>query len=349
MLANHSTEARVKRMLQLAAKHLETVDPNSVIGDVVASSVEVPSPDTGAANGITPQFAENAPGSLSLLVRPGGRGATFRDRVDTAIIAARRVVGNHLGRDARKWLDGRLEPATARSYRAGQLGGTFGSSFDQFGVAESAVGFDFEDGLLDALVPALQRLARTVTSFMPGLRPSYTMVRCGRSAGTQQITFDVEEPLALSDLKPLMVELGIGHQHGSIVSATAFLLGARFTLPAETAQLTFRPVRGGIEMRLEVKLEAIPDPPPQLLSLLRLLMTERPRSLRTLDRWLGAFTPEGFPSAGDFTVLSVWVRHDVPARVALFLRPAGLGAEREHQHRGERNGYETSSPWDATV
>ena len=351
MVKHHSTQARVKRMLQLAAKHLETVDPNVVIGDVVASSVEDQSGDDGSG-GVTPHFAENAPGSLSLFVKPGGRGATFQDRVDTSIIAARRVVGDHLGRDARRWLESRIEPVTARGYRAGQLGGTFGSSFDRFGVAESVVGFDFEDRLVDALVPTLHRLARTITSIMPGLRASYTMVRCGRSAGTQQITFDVEEPLVLSDLRPLMTELGLGHQHGSIVSATAFLLGARFTLPANTAQLTFRPVRGGVEMRLDVKLEAIEDPPPQMLSLLRLLMTERPRSLRTLDRWLGAFTPEGFPSAGDFTVLSVWARHDVPARVALFLRPAALGErERERENGRDRSGYggDAGSPWDATV
>src|SRR5207237_1418330 len=138
---------------------------------------------------------------------------------------------------------------------------------------------------------------------------------------------------------------------------TAFLLGARFTLPANTAQLTFRPVKGGVEMRLDVKLEAIDDPPPQMLSLLRLLMTERPRSLRTLDRWLGAFTPEGFPNAGDFTVLSVWVRHDVPARVALFLRPAALGddrrrdrgRDRDRDHDEGRYGGDAASPWDATV
>jgi hypothetical protein len=309
------------QLLTAAAKHLETVDPNTVIGDVVASSVEGGA-DTGS--GMTPHFAENTPGSLSLFMQPGGRAATPLDRVEGSILAARRVVRDHMP-EASRWLEARIEPATARGYRASGSGGVFGSSFDRFGVTESVVGFGIASGLEGNLVPALQRLARVVMSALPGLRASFTLVRCGRTSGTQQIAFDVEQPLALGDLKPLMTELGIGHQHGSLMSATAFLLGARFTLPPNTASITLRPVKGGVELRIDVMLEAVPDPPPQLLSLLRLLMTERPRSLSTLDRWLSAFTSEGFPHAGDFTVLSVWVRPEVPARVALFLRPAALG------------------------
>jgi hypothetical protein len=312
METSHASSARVAQLLREAAKHLETVDPNTVIGDVAAS-----------APGVTPQFAENAPGSLSLFMSPGGNAL---DRVEGSILAARRVVKRHLP-EAARWLEQRIEPATARDYRPATSGGVFGSSFDRYGLAESVVGFDLQAGLEGALVPSLQKLARTVTSMLPGLRPAFTMVRCGRTSGTQQIAFDIQQPLALGDLKPLMGELGIGHQHGSLVSSTAFLLGARFTLPPNTASLTLRPVRGGIEMRLDVMLESIPDPPPQMLSLLRLLMTERPRSLATLDRWLSAFTPDGFPNAGDFTVLSVWVRPDMPARVALYLRPAALETE----------------------
>jgi hypothetical protein len=351
MAGNDSAQTRVARLLHSASKVLDTVDPNPVIGDVVASSVEDTRTDEDA-RGVTPAFAENTPDALSLYLRPGGAGATVRDTVDTSILAARRVVSDHLGLEACKWLDARLEPARARDYRANRNGGVFGSTFDRYGVAESVVGFDFTDRIWDALVPALHRLARTVVSALPGLRPSFTMVRCGRSAGSQQITFDVDAPLALLELKPLMTELGLGHHHGSLMSATAFLLGARFTLPRRAAQLTFRPVRGGVEMRIDVRLEAIEDPPPQMLSLLRLVMAERPRSLRTLERWLGAFTAEGFPDAGDFTVLTVWVRHDTPARVALFLRPAVLEHEhRHHRHHHEGNGdrprVEAISPWDS--
>jgi hypothetical protein len=77
-------------------------------------------------------------------------------------------------------------------------------------------------------------------------------------------------------------------------------------------------------------------------------MTERPRSVQGLDRWLSAFTPEGVPHAGDVTVLSVWVRPSVAARMALFLRPAALAnapAEPTHRHARERS-QRTISPWD---
>ena len=332
-------------MLRSAARHLETVDPNAIIGDVVASSV---ASTHNATEAVRPQFAESAPGALSLYLRPGGRGASARDHVDTAVYAARRVVDDHLGREARRWLDHRVEAATAQDYRPHGQGGLFGGSFDRHGLAESVVGFELAASASSALTPALHRLVRTVTSALPSLRPSFTMVRCGRSAGTQQVTFDVEAPLPLADLRPLMEELGIGRQHGPLMSSAAFLLGARFTLPPGSATVTLRPIRGGTELRLDVVLEKIPDPPPQLVSLLRLVMTERPRSLSTFERWLSAFTPEGFPNAGDFTVLSVWVRPEVPARVALFLRPAALGVP-ENASAQQEYGDATAplaSPWD---
>jgi hypothetical protein len=75
-----------------------------------------------------------------------------------------------------------------------------------------------------------------------------------------------------------------------------------------------------------VILDALPDTPSQLLSLLRLQLGERPRSLRALHRWVAAMTPDGYPGPGQFSVLSVWVRPDVPARVALYLRPSILEA-----------------------
>ncbi len=339
---------RVSRMLRSAARHLETVDPNSIIGDVVAASV---ASTPLAAEAVRPQFAESAPGALSLFLKPGGAGASPRDHVETSVLAARRVVDEHLGRDARRWLESRVEPAVAQDYRSGRQGGLFGSSFDRHGLAESVVGFELGASYPNALTPALQRLVRTVTSALPALRPSFTMVRCGRSAGTQQVSFDVEAPLALADIKPLMDELGIGKQHGSLMSSAAFLLGARFILPPGSATITLRPVRGGTELRLDVTLEKVPDPPPQLVSLLRLVMTERPRSLSTFERWLSAFTPEGFPHAGDFTVLSVWVRPDVPARVALFLRPAALEpanapAPAPVAQSYGRRAVQPASPWD---
>jgi len=65
----------------------------------------------------------------------------------------------------------------------------------------------------------------------------------------------------------------------------------------------------------------VPDLPPQFLDLLALGLSERPRQLRAMARWLRAFTPEGQDWPGEFSVLSVRTSPQTPARVALYLRP----------------------------
>ena len=178
--------------------------------------------------------------------------------------------------------------------------------------------------LMDSLPAPLYRMARVALEMVPGLRPALSSIRCGRASGSQQITFEIERPLPLASLQPLMERLGLATQHASLMSSVAFILGARFTLPPDTAMLTLRPVRQGVELRLDVNLDALPDPPAQLMALTRLQMTERPRSLQALDRWMIALTPDGYPGPGNVSVLSVWVRPDLPARVALYLNPAAL-------------------------
>ena len=69
-----------------------------------------------------------------------------------------------------------------------------------------------------------------------------------------------------------MDQLGLGSRHAGLMSALAFVLGARFTLPPDTCLVTLRPTRSGIEMRLDVNLDALPDPPAQLMALMRLQM-----------------------------------------------------------------------------
>ena len=66
----------------------------------------------------------------------------------------------------------------------------------------------------------------------------------------------------------------------------------------------------------------IPDVPPNFLDLLTLGLTERPRELQAMLRWLQAFTPEDRDWPGNFSVLSVRVSAQSPPRVSLYLRPA---------------------------
>lgn len=80
-------------------------------------------------------------------------------------------------------------------------------------------------------------------------------------------------------------------------------------------------------MRIDIDLDALPDAPPILLPLLRLPMAERPSGLQAFDRWLTALTPEGYTGPGSVTVLSIRVRPNMPARLAVFLRPIAFDAE----------------------
>jgi hypothetical protein len=320
-------------LLARAARQLNTASPAAVddISQVMEAAMYLPVGDRGYGDGggpmLRPRFEETMSDNLSFLMDTGGPGATPSDRVETSTHAMSRVVGNHFGRNALRWFMARSEPATANHSHAAGLGAWFGTGLDRNGVSEALASYEWGPGLMDSLPSTLYKIARVATESLPGMRPSFSTIRCGRTSGTQQITFEVDQALPLASLQPLMQNLGLGHQHAGLMSATALVLGARFTLPPNTSTITLRPTRNGVELRLDVILDALPDTPSQLLSLLRLQLGERPRSLRALQRWLAAMTPDGYPGPGQFSVLSVWVRPDVPARVALYLRPSILEAQ----------------------
>jgi hypothetical protein len=211
--------------------------------------------------------------------------------------------------------------------RSANYGATFGSTTDRNGLSESFAQYEWGPMLMDSLPSPLYKIARAAMETLPGLRPAFSTVRCGRTSGSQQVSFEAERALPLTALQPMMNALGLGHQHAGLMSALGFILGARFTLPPNTAMLTFRPTRAGVEFRIDVDLDSLPDPPAQLMALMRLQMTERPKSVNGLDRWLLALTPDGLPGPGSVSVLSAWTRPDLPARLALYLRPAALDPE----------------------
>lgn len=322
-MRRHTAAAAAQRLLARASRHLGTDNPVPTVGVALEESLPAPPGDDyyHRERAFEPSFAETDDHSLAFVLTPGGPQAGGADRVALATKWVRQLSDAYFGPQAAHWFDARSEAA-----RGGRGCGCawFGSGFDRDGLKEAAVTYQWSPHLGEALPPTLFRLVRTVTDTAPGLVPAFTTVRCGRSSGSQQVTFDVTRPLPLADLKPLMDQFGLGDKHASLVSATAFILGARFTLPADVATVTLRPTRGGVELRLDVNLDALPDTPTQLLSLLRLQMTERPAGLRALDRWLMAVTPDGFDGPGQMTVLSVRVRPDMPARVALYLRPTAL-------------------------
>jgi hypothetical protein len=354
MMREPSASQMAKQLLQTASLQLNTANPSQVreLSRVLDDSLPYPVGDPAYRNSrmLETNFNETSADTLGFVMDAGGPRGSPSDRVDLATRAMADIVDHHMGHNARDWFESRADPQVngRHSYN---WGASLGTTLDRDGVRESYVTYEWRPDLMDALPPALYRIARAAIATLPGLRPVLSTIRCGRSSGTQQITFELERATSLSALQPMMEELGLGAQHSSLMTAAAFLMGARFVLPPETATITLRPARSGVEMRLDVNLDALPDPPERLLPLLRLQMTERPASSRALDKWLMALTPDGFPGPGTVSVLSVWVRPNMAARVALFLRPFVLEADsaRPRERRPEGVPERPPSPTSAAA
>jgi hypothetical protein len=318
--------ASAKSLLHAAARRLNTADPVGEVGYLIDESLPLP-PGDGRyrrSRSFEPTFSESTPGNLGFNVAPGGPTANAAERVAESTDAARRAVLRNFGPQAERWLSARAHAAGEGEYRSANWGAFVGTGFDRNGMTESSVAYEWGPWLGESLPAPLFRIAQVAMDAAPALRPAFSTIRCGRTTGSQQLTFEVESALPLVDLKPLMDRLGLGEKHGGLMSAAALVLGSRFTLPPSAAMVTLRPTRGGIELRLDVILDALPDPPLALLPLLQLQMAERPRSLRALDRWMAAMTPEGYDGPGQVSLLSIAVRPNMAARVAIYLRPAVL-------------------------
>jgi hypothetical protein len=326
-MAIQTVASVAKRVLTSASSRLGIPDPLSEVSGLIDQTLAYPLRPSRRAP-LSPHFNETTPESLSFLLGTEAPGVTADDRVETTTQALRDIAGRNFGTRAAYWVDNRTEPMRSSGYaHQASYGARFGSCFDRDGISESFVQYEWGPQMMESLAAPMFQAVRTAMEALPGLEPSLNTVRCGRTSGSQQVSFTVKRALPLAALQPLMDRFGLGHRHGSLMSATAFVLGARFTLPPDSAQITLRPTRSGMELRIDVNLDALPDAPAQLMALMRLQMTERPRSATGLDRWLMALTPDGFPGPGTVNVLSAWVRPDLPARLALYLRPALFNEE----------------------
>ncbi len=238
------------------------------------------------------------------------------------------VIGADLGPDAGYWFDQRTEPFRASGlHLATGFGANFATAVDRNGVVEAAATYGWPPDLTPQFPRTVVEMARVATEALPALRPFYTTIRAGRCAGGQQITFDVAEEIDFAQLKPLMEAFGMGERHAGLTTLGAFVLGARYRLPAHSTALTLLRSGAEVELRLDVDLDALPDAPPILLPLLRLPMAERPAGLDAFDRWLTALTPDGYTGPGSVTCLSIRVRPGMPARLAVYLRPIAFHPE----------------------
>lgn len=333
-MGDYSAAKGARTLLQGAARQLHTADPVDELGAELDESLQRPPGDAlyRERKTLEPRFSETAAGTLAFDLLPGGPWASPGDRVASATETVRRLTARNFGASALRWLDGRLEVAGDLGGRSSSWGASLGTAFGRGGALESAVHLEWGPQLMESLPAQLHRVVQVALDALPGLRPAFCTVRTTPYGGSEQVTFDVPQALPLSRLRPLMDRLGLGHQHAGLVSAVALLLGARYTLPPDAGMITVRIGRGGVELRLDVDLAAIPDPPPEITRLLGLHLAERPRSLRALRHWIAALTPEGYDGPGRLSVLSIIVRPNLPARLALYLSPAVIERPPRRDH-----------------
>jgi hypothetical protein len=98
-------------------------------------------------------------------------------------------------------------------------------------------------------------------------------------------------------------------------------LGGRFELPEKSVLIALEHGDHGPEFEIYVLLGMIRDLPKNFLDLLAMGLSERPRELDAMLRWLAAFTPESGDWPGNFSVLSLKTSRKGAPRVSLYLRP----------------------------
>jgi hypothetical protein len=350
---------QARKLLRTASRVLGTVDPSGPVTGLLDGALPMPSGDPAyrSRRAFEPRFSETSSGSLAFSVQVPENGPAGSGGVSAASREVRHLLGSNFGRQALLWFDRNTD--RPRSMASDGDSATVVSAFDRDGFREAQVTYLWGPWFTDGLPPLARKVGETVLTTVPGAEPAFTTVRAARQSGSQAMTFRLTSELPLASLRPMMDQLGLGQQHQSLMTAVAFALGARYTLPAGCCLLTFRPMRHGIELRLDVDLELVPDLPDNIADLLALELSERPRSLHALEHWVAAFSPEGEESPGSLSVLSVTVRPDMAARLSLHIRPrvvsdaapsepepvpVGAGAVNGVSN-GASNGYAGTAGW----
>ncbi len=324
-----------RRRLTIASRRLGTHDPVQTIGAMLDRSFELPLGDPRyGENCLTPghmplehSYSELMGSSLRLDLEPLGPSASPQARQQEAGREMRRIVNQSFGAPALKWFDSRSEAwRGSRIHGGARFGAWFGGAFDQGGVQEAKVYYELGPNQLDDLPANLQHASRVAMACLPGLTPIFTSIACGRAAGAQRVYFFHKGDLRLLDLEPLLNRLGIGQQLPSLLAATGVVLGGRFVLPEGSVILGLRDTSKGMELKLDVLLGGVADPPQQLRELVNLTLAERPQSQRALQTWMQAMTPDDEKDPGDISVLSFRVRPEMGARLSIYLRPVGYDA-----------------------
>ncbi len=320
----------VERSLHSASQALGTRDPMPYVGDLIRRTFYLPDNDVSYANNrltpgavpYEPSFSESEPNTLRFTIEPLGPEASPVSRRDEATREMRRLIQPVFGRDALRWFDSRSEEWRGSGGMSWMnFGAWFGSAFDEDGLYATKIYYELLPNQIEALSPQLAMLTQQVMGEMPSLMPIFTSIGCKRDSGSQRVTFLHRGALVIQALGPLMNRLGIGHQLPSLMRIVGVALGGRFELPAGGVLIGIREAPDGVELKLEILLAAIPDLPARFLDLLKLGLSERPRQLIALTRWLEAFGVDGASEQGHFSVLSIRVTPTTQARISLYVRP----------------------------
>jgi hypothetical protein len=336
-----------KRRLSLAARRLGTRDPNEILGSFLDRAFDLPLGDGRYGNNallpgslaLEHSFSEVAPGSLRLDFEPFGPTTTPITRRQECSREMRRAVNMCFGRQALTWFDQRSEPFRG-GHMSGQarFGAWFGAGFDGEGMNESKVYYELDPGQLVDLPPNLQHAANIAMSCLPGLTPIFTSISCGRQSGGQRIYLYHKGELRLLDLEPLMNKLGVGNQLPSLLSSIGLVLGGRFVLPEGSVIIGLRDTSKGIEMKLDILLPYVPDPPQEMHGLIQMLLAQRPESQRAFRQWSQAMTPDGYAGPGRMSVISARVRPNLGSRLTVYFRPVGYDQPPSRTRPGQANG-----------
>jgi hypothetical protein len=330
----------VKQRLANAARTLGVADPTPFVGGLIDRSFPLPLGDEKVArNSLMPGYAPAQPrfrtgdgDVLRFVIEPLGPESSPVTRRHEATREMRRLVGPIFGRDALKYFDKRSEEWRGMSSISRlDYGAWFGTAYDNDGLKSASVVYELHPWQLNALPPSLARLVVTATDSLPTLTPLFTSISCAREAGNHGVTFLHRGPLRLGDLDSLLQRLGLSHQLPGIMQVVGLTLGGRFHLPEGAVLVGLAETAEGPELRLEILLGRLPDVPASFLDLLALGLSERPRELRALMRWLQAFTPEDGGGPGDISVLSIRTTPRTSPRVSLYLRPVEFEVGRRHE------------------
>jgi hypothetical protein len=325
-----------KRRLSMASRRLGTKNPVGAIGGLLERSFHLPLHDPRYGNNLlTPgkfplehSFSEVAGNALRLDMQPLGPEATPHSRQQEASREMRRLTAQNYGREALHWFDQRSERwRSGMSHGDSRFGAWFGLATDAYGLQECKVYYEMRESDIENLPPNLKQATHIAMAILPGLVPIFTSIACGRNRGAQRIYFFHRGDLRLLDLEPLLNQLGIGKQLPSLLAATGVIFGGRFVLPEGSVIIGLRDTHKGFEMKLDVLVAGLPDPPQQMYQLLNMVLSERPSAQTNLQRWVQAMTPDDLAYPGEIGVISVRVMQDTPARCSLYLRPSGYEQE----------------------